>query len=164
MSLFTSAFAAFSRRLLVGGSAHVLEAAQTFLRETLRRLVDEAEERLRKKAVSYVAAAVLALVAAGSLISAIAAGLIALGMPPWASHLALAAATGVAAWVCFARGRCRRVLGTEDSDREEESASAPRGLTIKIVNEVRRPRPRRKKRRVRVAPPGTRKKMRVKAA
>jgi hypothetical protein len=149
MSLFTSACATLTRRLLAGGSAHVLGAAQTFLRDIMKRLVDEVEERLRKKAVSYVAAIALALVAAGSLVSALAEGFIALGMPPWASHLVLAVATGAAAWVCYVTGRARRVMPTGESDREEESDRAPRGVTIKIVNQMPRQKPRRKKRRVR---------------
>jgi hypothetical protein len=157
MSLFTSAFAALSRRLLAGGSSHVLGAAQTFLRQAARRLVDEAVERLKKKAVPSVAATALAVVAAGSLASALTEGLIALGVPPWAAHLALAAVAGVASWACFARGGSRSVMKTEDSRRESESDASSHGVTIKIVNEVHRPRPSRKKRRVHSRPSRSRK-------
>jgi hypothetical protein len=163
MSLFTSAFASLSRRLLAGGSSHVLGAARTFLRDAVRRLVDEAVERLQKKAVLYVAATALAVVAAGSLASAMTEGLMALGVPPWASHLVLAAVAGVASWACFARGRSRSVIKTDDSRGEAESNASSRGVTIRIVNEVRRPRPRRKKRRLHSRPSRSRKKRPSKA-
>jgi hypothetical protein len=143
MSRFTTTFAALSRRLLDGSCARLLGAAQTYLRRTLKELVEEATEQLRKKAVSYVVAVALALVAAGALVAAIAAGLTALGMPPWASHLAVAAAAGAASGVCFARAKARKVIGTEDSDRAEGPS---REFTIKIVNEVRaKPKPRKKR-------------------
>jgi hypothetical protein len=149
MSLFTSACATLSRRLLGGGCSQLLETVQTFVRHKMKLLVDEAVDHLRKKAVSYVAATALAVVAAGSLTAAIAEGLIALGMPSWVSHLVLTAAAGVASWVCFARAKSRRVLGQEDSDRDEESEDSRREFTIRIVNEVRTPKPRRKKHRAR---------------
>lgn len=149
MSAFTSAFATLSRRLLGGGFAQLVDTVQTFVRLRMKLLVDEAVERLRKKAVSYVAAAALAVVAAGSLTAAIAEGLVAIGLPSWVAHLLLTAAAGVASWVCFARAKSRQVIGEEDSDRDEESEEKSRGFTIKIVNEVRAPKPRRKKRRVR---------------
>jgi len=150
MSFFTSAVADLSRRLLAGGSSTVLGVAHTFLRDTIKDIVDEMEERLRKKAVSYVAAGALALVAAASIVSTVSAGLVALGMPPWSAHLVLAVATGAAAWVCYAMGRARRVIPTGDADdRENDSEDhAPRGVTIKIVNQVPRAKPRRKKRRL----------------
>jgi hypothetical protein len=149
MSLFTSAFTILARRLLGGGSSRLLGAAQTYLRRTMRQLVDEAEERLRKKALSYLASAVLAMVAAVSLAFAVAQGLTALGMPPWASHLVVAMGAGIACWICDGQARSERVIGTDTSDSESEPA---RRLTIKIVNEVRPARPRRRKRRVEPRP------------
>jgi hypothetical protein len=158
MSLFTSAFATLARRLLTGGSSHLLDAAQTFLRRTVQHLVDEAEERLREKVVAYIAVAVLALVAALSLAFAVAQGLTALGVPLWASHLIVAATAGVAAWVAYGRVLPRQVV---ESDAEPAAA---RELTIKIVNEVRTPKPRRKKKRRVKAKVRRLKKTRIRAA
>lgn len=115
--------------LTTRGLSHVVRSAQGFIQSTLENVVEEVRHRVKKLALTYAIGAGLALVAVVQVFSALADGLVALGMLPWASHLLLAVSTGIVAWVSFKRAAA--TPAGEDSDQEPDPAG---GMTIKIVN------------------------------
>jgi len=95
-------------------------------------VVEEVTDRVKSLALTYAIGAGLALVALVQAFSALADGLVAWGLPSWASHLILAGLTGIGAWVFIKRAGKRP--GGEDSYGEPDPAG---GMTINIVRESR---------------------------
>ena len=154
MSLFSArGVAGLLRRLLTGGLSHAVRSAQDYLKGSLGILVENAIVQARRLAITYAFGAALSIVAVFYLCAAFSEGLMALGLPAWASYLVVAASTAILSWVFFRRAGARRSnRKARPPAPEEESESRGSGVTIKFVNERPRPRARSRKKRAKPRP------------
>ena len=112
---------------------------RSWIRGTLEHTAKPALRWVLAMEISYLIAAGLAITAAAFLLSALASGLVELGLPPWAAQLILGAVAAVAAFVYYKRGRNKRLRDEFDEEADDEP---PRGWRVRIVKGAeRRPRP-----------------------
>jgi hypothetical protein len=106
-----------------------------FFEEAIHNVLDEAAASFRQVFVLYAALAGLALVGIIALGTAFSEGLVALGLPAWASHLILAAVAAlVAVGVYIRAGQDPTQPKAAESDETGTSRSGGRGFTIKVVH------------------------------
>lgn len=114
--------------------------AERLAEPTVRGLIRSVLGWYKRALLSYAAAALLALVCVFSICAAASDGLVAVGVPPWASHLMIAASTAIGAWILVERagGEPSEVAG---EDREKDKEGAPT-FNIRIETKAApRPRP-----------------------
>ena len=136
MSIFKSSWIQdLASQVVSGGLSRAVRSAQLFLEEAIHHVLDEAATSFRKVFVLYAALAGLALVAIIALGTAFSEGLVALGLPAWASHLILATVAGlVAAAVYLRAGQSPTQPEGAEADETGSSGSGSRGFTIKVVH------------------------------
>jgi len=136
MSIFKSSWMQdLASQVLSGGLSRAVRSAQLFFEEAIHHVLDEAAISFRKVFVLYAVLAGLALVTIIALGTAFSEGLVALGLPAWASHLILATVAGlVAAGIYLRAGQNPTQPEETEADENGSSRSGGRGFTIKVVH------------------------------
>jgi hypothetical protein len=114
---------------------------QVFLQDSAENAVRNLARWGKSRAIIFGVGAALVLVALHELGSGLAALLTTLGLPPFAGHLIVAVAAGLAGFLLFKVGSRKR-----STAREDEEKAAPQGLTLRFVKTTvaRNPRGRRR--------------------
>lgn len=129
--------------------SHAAVTFRHFLQDSAENAARGVARWAKGVATLYVVAAALTLIAGFALASGLAWGMVALGLPPYAAWLIVAAGLGLTGY------GLSRAAGRKKVTREEEDEDRP-GLTIRIVKRAPRRKPRTRRRTVVVAHPKAR--------
>ncbi|MBV8881595.1 MAG: DUF2188 domain-containing protein [Planctomycetaceae bacterium] len=142
---------ALFRALLRQGLPHAADWAQGLVEPAVHSIVRTLVGWYKRALISYGVAAGLALISVFSICAALTQGLVALGVPPWAAHLSLAAVTGLLAFGFVKRAEAKPRLASGKAKGGSESES--RTFNIRIVADKPRSRPARSRARAKAPRP-----------
>jgi len=133
-----AAFAGFRfgdlfRSILHGSLTEAIVSAERFAERSLHSLVRYLVDWYKSLLIQVGAAAALGLVAAVSLGSAIAQGLVAMGMAPWLAHLVLSGAAGVGAFFLIQNAGAKFRAEAEPGPEETRGTKGILDLLLQIL-------------------------------